>query len=688
MNRLYWDRDGGLMSGAEHLPSGPLVKGNPFTQLPIDHEHQILLVGREKIATPITSQIINESTGIHLIVGDPGSGRSSLLQCLSPSDSRHIGTVWAASDPTSRILVEALVGFTKQFTTPPTPQTAADQLIHHLNEKQGPLPLIAFDYNTPNSEQLGTAIKEIIPIMRRMRAMVVFAVTSNQMIGWDSVLHNSFDTIHFLEPLNQGQIRHLIDSRMGTVSNETILTETAQLTRLHSYTNGNPTTLMRQLNRYLKYLRFPEKSPMPEFLSHEGASFTGVSPSITPVASSYSATPQQIPPPEPTRPLFPTIPPQQEDEYAAWFSGAPLPVESPIESPLPEKYEPVVDSLILDDADSMESEVGWEDEVIHFASRGSLDDLEDDPLYLESEDEPMPLDTFAAWDKGVDETKSFDNVPPEPVDTMSNIVEDVFSSESIVESSSIYSIDNNESMVGTSHIEPVPIESPPPSRRGGIMGLAERSKETKARLDANLPPNPPTSEQMGLEPLPIPKTIDLNAPDSQTPSFVEPFVESEINHRTNIKPDPMTTRPPDLTSEGADLWVGKGVNPPESLPSPSIYQEVPPIPPPIPIVSPEKVVQGLNALRAPRWDPDEPIRPERLREVTDSDVIVLTAAATRDISPSDTALQARLQVGRSRLSQIFNDLRRHGFLCVRKEGRTRWYRMTAAASRLLTEVEA
>ena len=219
------------------------------------------------------------------------------------------------------------------------------------------------------------------------------------------------------------------------------------------------------------------------------------------------------------------------------------------------------------------------------------------------------------------------------------------------------------------------------------MGLAERSKETKARLDANLPPNPPTSEQMGLEPLPIPKTIDLNAPDSQTPSFVEPFVESEINHRTNIKPDPMTTRPPDLTSEGADLWVGKGVNPPESLPSPSIYQEVPPIPPPIPIVSPEKVVQGLNALRAPRWDPDEPIRPERLREVTDSDVIVLTAAATRDISPSDTALQARLQVGRSRLSQIFNDLRRHGFLCVRKEGRTRWYRMTAAASRLLTEVE-
>tara|TARA_B100001250_G_scaffold390548_1_gene390622 strand:+ start:134 stop:2140 length:2007 start_codon:yes stop_codon:yes gene_type:complete len=667
------------MSGAEHLPSGPLVKGNPFTQIPIDHEHQILLVGREKVATPITSQIINESPGIHLIVGDPGSGRSSLLQCLSSSDSRHIGTVWAASDPTSRILVEALVGFTKAFTTPPTPQAAADQLIHHLNEKQGPLPLIAFDYNTPKSNELGTVIKEIIPIMRRMRAMVVFAVSSDQMIGWDSALHNSFDTIHILEPLNQEHVRHLIDTRMGTVSNETILTEPTQLTRLHSYTNGNPTALMRQLNRHLNYLRFPEKSPMPEFLSFEATSFTEGSSAITPAVSPYSATPQQIPLPEPSRPLFSTPPPQHEDEYDAWFSGAPLPVESPIQSPSPERYEPIVDSLILDDADSMESEVGWEDEVIHFASRGGLDDLEDDPLYLESEDEPVPLDPFAAWERGSDEPESTENNPSETVDSMPNIVE----------SSQIQIIDDNEGIVPEPlHIEHLPVESPLPSRRGGIMGLAERSKETKARLDANLPPNPPTSEQMGIEPLPIPKPIDLNAPDTQIPSFVESFVESEINSLTNLKPDPMTTRPPDLTSEGADLWVGSGINPSEShLPPPPINQEVPPMPPSAPIVSPEKVVQGLNALRTPRWDPDEPIRPERLRDVTDADVIVLTAAATRDISPSDTALQARLQVGRSRLSQIFNDLRRHGFLCVRKEGRTRWYRMTAAASRLLTEVE-
>ena len=235
MNRLYLDRNGELMSGAEYLPNGPLVKGNPFTLLPIEHEHKVLLVGREGIVAPITSQMINGNPGVHLIVGEAGSGRSSILQCLSPSDSRHIGTVWGSSDPTSRFLTEALVGLTKAFSVPPTPQTAADKLRDYLNANQGPLPLIAFDYNVPNSVELRTVIEEILPIMRRMRAMVVFAVSNDQIVGWDSSLHDKFDNIHWLEPLNPEQVRDLIDRRMGSVSNETIVTEESELMKLHSF---------------------------------------------------------------------------------------------------------------------------------------------------------------------------------------------------------------------------------------------------------------------------------------------------------------------------------------------------------------------------------------------------------------------------------------------------------------------
>ena len=74
------------------------------------------------------------------------------------------------------------------------------------------------------------------------------------------------------------------------------------------------------------------------------------------------------------------------------------------------------------------------------------------------------------------------------------------------------------------------------------------------------------------------------------------------------------------------------------------------------------------------------------RDASEADVQILTASAEREVSPSDIALQARLQVGRSRLSQRFNDLRRTGYLSVRTEGRSRYYRLTEAASSLFSEV--
>jgi hypothetical protein len=189
---------------------------------------------------------------------------------------------------------------------------------------------------------------------------------------------------------------------------------------------------------------------------------------------------------------------------------------------------------------------------------------------------------------------------------------------------------------------------------------------------------------MGIDPLPIPKIIDPNSPKKSSPSFVETFDGNPSSDRiSNHLPDyTMASRPPDISSEGADLWIEAG-----SESSTSNTYEPEQKSDSITHVMPQDIVKTLNSFRSPRWDPDSPLRPERLKEVSDMDIVVLTAAATRNVSPSDDALQAKLQVGRSRLSQIFNDLRRHGFLSVRKEGRTRWYRMTAAASRLLTEVE-
>jgi len=56
------------------------------------------------------------------------------------------------------------------------------------------------------------------------------------------------------------------------------------------------------------------------------------------------------------------------------------------------------------------------------------------------------------------------------------------------------------------------------------------------------------------------------------------------------------------------------------------------------------------------------------------EVTLLIAAAGRSISPSDEKLQLDFGIGRPRLSQILNGLRKRGYLNVEMQGRHRMFR--------------
>ncbi len=58
---------------------------------------------------------------------------------------------------------------------------------------------------------------------------------------------------------------------------------------------------------------------------------------------------------------------------------------------------------------------------------------------------------------------------------------------------------------------------------------------------------------------------------------------------------------------------------------------------------------------------------------------ILEEALEREVSPSDEVLQRGLDVGRPRLSQLFNGMLRAGVLTVRRQGRSRLYRISEQA---------
>ena len=89
----------------------------------------------------------------------------------------------------------------------------------------------------------------------------------------------------------------------------------------------------------------------------------------------------------------------------------------------------------------------------------------------------------------------------------------------------------------------------------------------------------------------------------------------------------------------------------------------------------EETILPEQDIHDQRKSSDPMLDKTKIDQLSDSEKLILSIAKNREISPSDMEIQARLEVGRPRLSQIFNSLNRSGILCVRKEGRNRLFRI-------------
>ena len=197
----------------------------------------------------------------------------------------------------------------------------------------------------------------------------------------------------------------------------------------------------------------------------------------------------------------------------------------------------------------------------------------------------------------------------------------------------------------------------------------------------------------GLDETPI--TVAENRPQlTPAPIRPPPRPNPEPAFVTDAKPDTSvlpTQDQPVMAAEGA-LWtvdssLGSSLPvldaEPKTSPEPvfDIDHSPPPAVVPEPVFEePEPAPPQIPIPLGPAWDVDEPLNHARVATVSDAERTVLAAAKAREISPSDPELQAFLEVGRPRLSQIFNGLRKAGLLSVRKQGRTRLFKLSRAAS--------
>ncbi len=146
----------------------PPLRGNPFDLRPIESERAGDLVGRDYLLAKWREHIVSKSPRMAILVGERGSGRTSLIRALASQTSKSfVGQYWPEEDPVDSVINELTVHF-GDFNPPKSTQLKIDRLVGNLERESETLPLIVFDY--PSEVDISPFISLIAPVLQRLRA--------------------------------------------------------------------------------------------------------------------------------------------------------------------------------------------------------------------------------------------------------------------------------------------------------------------------------------------------------------------------------------------------------------------------------------------------------------------------------------------------------------------------------------
>ena len=552
------------VSNALHLPH---MRANPFSSRPIEASDYTLLTGRNDIIANLRHHLRFGSHRLVVLLGERGSGRTSILQSLSNLSPTSYPFSYYPDENPSKSLLHEMYCLIAGYDIPASTNTLVEDVVSALEGKSGDLPLITFDFPGVGGADLAQVFERLTPVLGRLRALVVVALTPAQLAAWSDELQQEYDITEPLEDFDSSTIRSLIAKRIARVSNEGWNPPQSLIDDALAHTGGRADKVVRHFRDLIDTERgastaFSRKQEMIESMELEpNDAKIRMAPQVEPLESLDEGDEPEI---------------VVEEEAVA----------VPNTETAPDDFNWGVPEM------QPEPEEEFPEEPIE----ESFEDAEDDPSGFE--------------------------LPPLDVDE----IDDPDMSQAL----------------GGAILQMEPGTEPPPTMHA-FGGLANRQRSAKVEI--------------GLDNALRPKAIG--------PMAAKPDTSMHLS-----------SEEPTIESEEATYWVN------DSLPEPE------PGPEPAPVMDPVAAKSIGERLRKNKPKPAAstlPLNFEKVASLNDSEISIVEASIAREVSPSDSALQAYLAVGRPRLSQIFNGLHKAGILSVRKKGRTRLFRISDQAKAHFTD---
>jgi hypothetical protein len=610
----------------------PNLFANPFDIMALNGKDLELLVGRDELFEALANNIRLISPRVVAIVGEKGSGRTSLIQSVAATTESVHTVFWPEKDEVTTILHQMYCDLMKDFETPPVHSVLISRLEKELSGNSGYLPLIIFDHKFLPGPELAEVLTKLMPVLTRIRALTLISLTPGQKAGFSEELLSEMDVTPPLELLSREEMASLINKRVRKASNSSWTAPPTLVDKVMDVSNGHVGRAMRFLRDFIDYSR-----GMPLADGRKIDMKVKIS---------------QNPTTEVEDPTF-----QRVAEMAPATSEVEVEILDTTEEP-----EPVEEPSA---SETDESEDEWAPRFPSLSEAAELWSGNDSDEELE-EDEGEPQFDSDAEIENIDaeeqshpeiEESNLDEPLPESIDEMPIEQED-----DTYDDPTPWKQEFSDLQGGAEMLEMQP-GTAPTSGGGKLGGLRSRMQTTNIGLSAaNRGVPKPSVGPMEAKPN---ENIDPNqlhkveTNDRNIALWVQDGVESPL---------PKEVAPPADTQS-----AGRGEAPPKQ--APPMDKKV------IDETNPTEVLAALSNMRrvAPPVEPTVTLDINALMNLNAGELVILEHALEREISPSDEVLQQELVVGRPRLSQIFNGLLKFGILTVRKQGRSRLFRISAPA---------
>ncbi len=223
----------------------PALRENPFKARPLEKGQSALLIGRDEISARWTRFLKARNARMVLLIGESGSGRSSLMRCVSEETAKSVHLdMFPTSEHAYKILHEIYVSLIG-FDVPSSTQELVSRLVNETEAFEGPLPLISLDFSNVDGKHLSEVLSTLTAPLERLNALVVVVLSTEQRAQWPNTLVNRFDHADIIKSLDKGQVKELCETRIATSSKVSWDIPEQALDYVFENTGGAPTKVMR-----------------------------------------------------------------------------------------------------------------------------------------------------------------------------------------------------------------------------------------------------------------------------------------------------------------------------------------------------------------------------------------------------------------------------------------------------------